>query len=41
MSNRSSHKQRSHTYILLKLKGNGAFGIVYKVKDNKDGKMFH
>ena len=36
MSDRSSHRQTSHTYTLLKPTGNGAFGMVYKAKDNQN-----
>ena len=39
MSDRSSHRQSSHTYTLLKPTGNGAFGMVYQAKDNKNGKI--
>ena len=39
MSDRSSHRQSSHTYTLLKPTGNGAFGMVYKAKDNQNGKI--
>ena len=39
MSDRSSHRQSSHTYSLLKPTGNGAFGMVYKAKDNQNGKI--
>ena len=35
----SSHRQSSHTYSLIKPTGNGAFGMVYKAKDNKNGKI--
>ena len=39
MSDRSSHRQSSHTYSLIKPTGNGAFGMVYKAKDNQNGKI--
>ena len=39
MSEHSSHRQSSHTYSLLKPTGNGAFGMVYKAKDNQNGKI--
>ena len=39
MSDRSSNRQSSHTYTLIKPTGNGAFGMVYKAKDNKNGKI--
>jgi glycogen synthase kinase 3 beta len=35
----SSHRQSSHTYTPLKPIGNGAFGMVYKAKDNNNGKI--
>ena len=31
--NSSSHRHSSHTYTLIKPTGNGAFGMVYKAKD--------
>lgn len=37
--NSSSHRHSSHTYTLIKPTGNGAFGMVYKAKDNKNGKI--
>ena len=39
MSDHSSHRQSSHTYSLIKPTGNGAFGMVYKAKDNQNGKI--
>ena len=39
MSDHSSHRQSSHTYSLIKPTGNGAFGMVYKAKDNQNGKV--
>ena len=39
MSDRSNNRQSSHTYSLLKPTGNGAFGMVYKAKDNQNGKI--
>ena len=34
-----SHHQSTHTYALIKPTGNGAFGMVYKAKDTKNGKI--
>ena len=39
MSDRSSNRHSSHTYTLIKPTGNGAFGMVYKAKDNNNGKI--
>ena len=38
-SHSHSHHQSDHTYALLKPTGNGAFGMVYKAKDTKNGKI--